>query len=197
MTNIHYSMKRVKRDSLDHRKEIQTKYPEIWKELMNARRSWCFVKVMKLHPDHLFGLSDYLYNIKREQEQMFTDNTRLGESSSLEMDPLDDEDPGGELAEPAPSVFYMICTSYRLECYCINKVAYFKHMLAFATDKTIINHYLDQLVNQFRLLIKFFNLNGFLRERKLTNCRLVNKSESSSFNKWRGIIIGRDSIKKK
>lgn len=43
--------------------------------------------------------------------------------------------------------YNLIVDSKYAECYIIEKETYLKYMLSFTSDKTIINKYLDQMVN--------------------------------------------------
>lgn len=85
------------------------------------------------------GLSDFLFENPREQEMINT----------YEVDDDESED------SKAKTKYHLITNSKFAECYVIDKENYLKYMLAFTTDKNIINKYLDQLVGYN---IKKYNL---------------------------------------
>ena len=45
-----------------------------------------------------------------------------------------------------PNKYHLIANSAYVECYVIDKSAYLKQMLAFSSDKSVLNQYLDDLV---------------------------------------------------
>jgi hypothetical protein len=95
------------------------------------------------------GLSDYLFDEQREKEKIMEVSTAYLSDA--------DEDGGAkkkitleeeyELEKKKPNNYHLITNSKSAECYVIDKEIYLKYMLTFTTDKSLINKYLDDMVN--------------------------------------------------
>lgn len=60
---------------------------------------------------------------------------------------LEDQEEIEDKKKTESNKYHLIVDSKFAECYIIEKESYLKYMLSFTTDKTIINKYLDQMVN--------------------------------------------------
>ncbi|CAF0838277.1 unnamed protein product [Brachionus calyciflorus] len=114
--------------------KIKTKNPEIWSEIYHFNQTdSCFINLLVLLPGQIFGLSDYLFDERRERDKFNLANSGFYEGSN-------DYDETSETNK-----YHLIVDSKYAECYVIDKELYLKYMLSFTTDKTIINKYLDQM----------------------------------------------------
>lgn len=89
-----------------------------------------------------------MFDEQREKEKIMEVSTAY----------LSDADDGGpkkkitleeeyELEKKKPNSYHLITNSKSAECYVIDKEIYLKYMLTFTTDKSLINKYLDDMVN--------------------------------------------------
>ena len=118
---------------------------------------WCLLKLMKLNQTEIFGLNDFLYDIRKEREQMLDIPGKKVSKATENYEDIDinEEDCSQKSAESNP--YYLVCNSRRLDCYVIDRNAYIKNMLGFTTDKSLINKYLDRVVRLvFWSLFLFF-----------------------------------------
>jgi len=118
-----------------------------------------------LNSNEFFGLSDYLFDEQREQEKIMKVAKEYNEDSD---DDILSSNPSRssidytkqidrferQVNSKRPNKYHLITNSKYAECYIIDREAYLKNFLAFTTDKTMINKFLDDLVT-FYLFFSF------------------------------------------
>jgi hypothetical protein len=118
--------------------EMRLVHKSIWNQMFKSNSNYCFVKLLSLNKDDIYGLEDYLYDEKRQFERLLDATT--ASLAALEWSSSSDNQKNINL--------YFLSDCEISECYIIDKYSYLKHIDSFTTDKEEIYNYLESLVSR-------------------------------------------------